>query len=294
MTDFPRPRRTPLHRLLAWALLMWFVFGGVAPALAEGTPRDAAFEAQTEKPNFFVQVFQNLFDSHALMNILKQPEYAVAAFVVLNVIVFTETGLLIGFFLPGDSLLVTAGLVCALSNGNWSLPLLLGTLTASAIVGDSLGYTIGLKTGPKIFSREKSLLFHKDHLLKAQAFYERHGGKTIILARFMPILRTFAPVVAGVGRMEYRRFVFYNVFGGVGWVFSMVLLGYFLPSVIQPTLQQFLGSGFQVQDHVEKVIILVVLVSVAPAGVVWLRNKLKGKAATPSEEEAKGAEKVPA
>ena len=103
---------------------------------------------------------------------------------------------------------------------------MLSTLCLSAIVGDSVGYSIGFKTGPKIFRREKSLFFNKDHLLKAQQFYERHGGKTIILARFMPIIRTFAPVVAGVGRMEYRRFLFFNVFGGIGWVCSMVLIGY--------------------------------------------------------------------
>jgi membrane-associated protein len=293
MTDSPCSRRTTPLRLLAWALLLWFVFGGVAPALADTPPDNPVIEARQEKPNFFVQVFANLFDSHALLNVLSQPEYAVAAFIVLNLIVFTETGLLIGFFLPGDSLLVTAGLVCALSNGNWSLPLLLGTLTASAIIGDSLGYAIGYKTGPKIFSREQSLLFHKNHLLKAQEFYERHGGKTIILARFMPIIRTFAPVVAGVGKMEYRRFVFYNVFGGFGWVFSMVLLGFFLPSVIQPALQPIFGSNFQVQDHVEKVIILVVLVSIAPGIVVWLRNKWKGKPPAPPED-VRVQEQVPA
>lgn len=274
MAPSPQPRR--LLRLLAWALLLWFTFGGVVPAFADTPPNYPGVGAAEEKPNFFVQVFRNLFDSHALLQILAQPEYAIAAFVMLNLIVFTETGLLIGFFLPGDSLLVTAGLVCALSNGGWSLPLLLGTLTVSAIVGDSLGYAIGYKTGPKIFCREQSLLFHKDHLLKAQEFYEKHGGKTIILARFMPILRTFAPVVAGVGRMDYKRFLFFNIFGGVGWVFSMVLLGYFLPSVIQPALQPIFGNDFRVQDHVEKVIVVVVLVSIAPGGVMWLRNKLKG------------------
>src|SRR4029077_15562398 len=136
-------------------------------------------------------------------------EFAVAAFIVLNIIVFVETGLLIGFFLPGDSLLVTAGFVAY--DCVWNVPLLLGTLSLSAIVGDSVGYSIGFKTGPKIFCREKSFFFKKDHLLKCQAFYEKHGGKTIILARFMPIFRTFAPVVAGVGKMQYSRFLFYNI-----------------------------------------------------------------------------------
>src|SRR5205823_1382836 len=199
-----------------------------------------------------------------------------AAFLVLNLVVFTETGLLVGFFLPGDSLLVVAGIVA--HECDWSLPLLLGTLCLAAVLGDSVGFLIGLKTGPKIFTREESLLFHKDHLLKAKAFYERHGGKTIVLARFMPIIRTFAPVVAGVGRMEYGRFLFYNVFGGVGWVSSMVLTGFFLTRLIDPPLQTLLGRpGFTVRDHVEKVIVLVVLLSISPGIYAWVRNKLKGK-----------------
>jgi membrane-associated protein len=224
---------------------------------------------------FVAEVFGNLFNSHELMRTLGKPQFEIASFVILNLIVFVETGLLVGFFLPGDSLLVTAGLVCA-SGAGWSLPLLLGTLCVAAVVGDSVGYSIGLTTGPKIFCREKSFFFNKDHLLKAQRFYERHGGKTIILARFMPILRTFAPVVAGVGRMEYRRFVFFNVFGGVGWVCSMVLAGYFLPSLLNPVLAPLFGEGFQIQDHLEKVVIVVVLLSISPALVMWLRSKWKG------------------
>jgi membrane-associated protein len=230
--------------------------------------------------NFFVEVFGNLFNSHELMATLGKPEFTIASFVILNVIVFVETGLLVGFFLPGDSLLVTAGLVCASAAG-WSLPLLLATLCVAAILGDSVGYYIGFTTGPRIFCREKSFFFNKDHLLKAQTFYERHGGKTIILARFMPILRTFAPVVAGVGKMEYRRFLFFNVFGGIGWVSSMVLIGFFLPPLLNPLFAPFLGEGFQIQDHVEKVVIVVVLLSISPAILVWLHSKWKG---TPAHE----------
>jgi membrane-associated protein len=236
-----------------------------------------------ELSEFFVRVFSNLFDSHALMQTLSEPQFAIAAFVILNLIVFTETGLLVGFFLPGDSLLVTAGLVCSNPECGWSLPLLLATLCVAAIVGDSVGYLIGLKTGPRIFRRDKSFFFHKDHLLKAQQFYERHGGKTIILARFMPILRTFAPVVAGVGRMDYGKFLFFNVFGGVGWVLSMVLTGYFLPAVLNPPLRQVFGEHFLVQDHIEKVVIIVVLLSISPGIVVWLRSKWKK---TPPESPA--------
>ena len=217
------------------------------------------------------EVFLNLFNSQALMATLAKPEMTVAAFIALNLIVFTETGLFC--FLPGDSLLVTAGL-CAYSTG-WNLPLLLVTLSASAIVGDSVGYAVGYHTGPRIFNREGSRLFRKDHLLAAQAFYERHGGKTIVLARFMPIVRTFAPVVAGVGRMSYRRFLFFNVFGGVGWVVSMTMLGYYLPTVIDPPFKWLFGPDFKIQDHIEKVIIVVVLLSITPGLIAWVRSKLK-------------------
>jgi membrane-associated protein len=233
---------------------------------------------------FVGEVFSNLFNSHALVETLGKKEFAVASFVILNLIIFTETGLLVGFCLPGDSLLVTAGLVCALSE--WSLPLLLITLCAAAVIGDSVGYYIGFKTGPRIFRREKSFFFHKDHLLKAQSFYERHGGKTIILARFMPIFRTFAPVVAGVGKMQYRRFLFFNIFGGVGWVCSMILIGFLLPSLLNPAFQSLLGEDFQIQDHVEKVVVVVVLLSIAPGIFMWLRNRIKGGPHTPPEQAA--------
>jgi membrane-associated protein len=231
--------------------------------------------------NFFLDVLRNLFNSEGLMKTLGQPQYAAAAFIVLNIIVFTETGLLVGFFLPGDSLLVTAGLVAANPDCAWPVPLLLLTLSLSAIIGDSVGYAIGYKTGPRIFNREKSLLFNKDHLLKAQQFYEKHGGKTIILARFMPILRTFAPVVAGVGKMDYRQFLCFNIFGGIGWVCSMVLCGYWLPALLNPPLREVFGPTFAVEKHVEKVVIIVVLLSVAPGIVVWLRSKWAGKKETP-------------
>jgi membrane-associated protein len=220
---------------------------------------------------FAQELFDNLFNSQRLMKTLEKPQYKLAAFVAVNLIVFVETGLLVGFFLPGDSLLVITGLVCATS---WNAPLLLlllVTVSLAAIIGDSIGYSIGYKTGPKIFSREKSFFFHKDHLLKAQQFYERHGGKTIILARFIPILRTFAPVVAGVGRMEYRQFLFFNVIGGVSWVFSMILTGYFLPGLLNDLL------GVKVEDHVEKVVIIVVLLSIAPGLFAWVKAKLASK-----------------
>jgi membrane-associated protein len=223
-------------------------------------------------------IVMHLFNSRELLEMLGRPELTVAAFIVLNLVVFTETGLLVGFFLPGDSLLVTAGVVCygtqLAAGGGWNLPLLLVTLCISAIIGDTIGYAIGYNTGPKIFNREKSFFFHKDHLLKAQAFYEKHGGKTIILARFMPIIRTFAPVVAGVGKMKYRNFLFFNVFGGIGWVCSMVLLGYFLTTAVDQPLGRLLQKpDFSVRDHIEKVIIIVVFLSISPGLYAWFRSK---------------------
>jgi membrane-associated protein len=222
-----------------------------------------------------------LFSSQELMSTLADPSFTVAAFVVVTLVVFVETGLLVGFCLPGDSLLVTTGLVfyqLTQHHGvpGWSLPLLFALVSTAAVVGDTVGYWIGYTTGPRLFRREKSLLFARDHLLKARAFYEKHGGKTIILARFLPIVRTFAPVVAGVGRMEYRKFLLYNVCGGVGWVGGMLLLGYLLTPVLDPLLQPVFGAGVRVQDHVEKVIIVVVLLSIAPGLLAWLRGIGRG------------------
>jgi membrane-associated protein len=252
------------RRLRAYALAtILLALLAAAPLCAAAEPAVSA-PSDHEKPNFVMRVLQNLFNSRELVNILGEPEYTIAAFIILNTIVFVETGLFC--FLPGDSLLVTAGIVCSVSG--WNLPLLIGTLCLAAILGDSVGYTVGWHTGPKIFCREKSWFFNKDHLFKAQRFYERHGGKTIVLARFMPIIRTFAPVVAGVGKMRYRRFLAFNIVGGIGWVTSMILLGYYLHTVVNKLF------GFDVHDHIEKVVILVVLLSISPGIVLWLRKKL--------------------
>lgn len=151
-------------------------------------------------------------------------------YAVLFAIVFTETGLLIGLFLPGDSLLVIAGVVAAAGGLNvWVLAAL---LSIAAIAGDSTGYAIGYRAGPMLFRRERSLLFNPKHLVRTREFYARHGAKTIVLARFVPIIRTLAPVVAGIGRMEYRRFIFYNVAGGLGWVILTTSAGYLLGRAI--------------------------------------------------------------
>lgn len=187
-------------------------------------------------------------------------------YLALFLIVFVETGLLAGFFLPGDSLLVAAGLVAALDPkiNIWMLNLL---LSIAAILGDTTGYWIGYYLGPKIFNREDSLFFHKDHLLRTQKFYEKYGAKTIVLARFVPIVRTFAPTVAGVGRMEYRKFLAYNILGGIGWVMSMTLAGYFLGRFIP-----------DIDKQIHWIVLIVITLSFLPILREWLvssRQSLK-------------------
>ena len=179
---------------------------------------------------------------------------------VLVAIVFTETGLLVGFFLPGDSLLITAGLVAAAGGLNiWWLN---GLLMVAAVLGDSTGYAIGARIGPRLFTREKSLLFNPRHVERTRQFYARHGAKTIVLARFIPIVRTFAPVVAGVGQMQYRRFLLYNVAGGVGWVLSMTWAGYLLGRAIP-----------NIDRYVHIIVLVVIVLSVIPIGVEILRER---------------------
>ncbi len=152
-------------------------------------------------------------------------------------IVFAESGLLIGFFLPGDSLLFTAGFLAS-QDVFRIVPLALLSFLG-AVLGDSVGYAFGRRVGPKIFTREDSLLFHRANLVRAEKFYERHGGKTLVLARFLPVIRTFAPILAGVGSMTYRRFLGYNLLGGALWGVGLSVLGYALGSVI-PDVDRYL------------------------------------------------------
>ncbi len=198
----------------------------------------------------------------------------------LFLIIFAETGLLIGFFLPGVSLLVTAGLLAAtavtgIQNETYlNIYYLNALLIPAAVIGDAVGYYIGLKLGPKLYSKESSRFFKKEHLLKTKAFYDKHGGKTIIIARFMPIIRTFAPTVAGVAQMKYKKFFQYNVFGGVFWVLSMTLLGYFL------------GNIPGIEKHIEKVIVVIVFLSILPAIISWLKSKFRNKKDESKQDEA--------
>ena len=179
---------------------------------------------------------------------------------VLFAIVFAETGLLVGFFLPGDSLLITAGLLAA--NGTLNIWWLNGLLIVAAVVGDSVGYAIGRRLGPRLFTRQKSLLFNPAHIERTRRFYEKYGAKTIVIARFVPIVRTFAPVLAGVGGMEYRRFIFYNVAGGVGWVVSMTWVGYLLRQSIP-----------NIGSYIHIVVPIVIVLSCIPIAVELLRER---------------------
>lgn len=187
----------------------------------------------------------------------------VGGLAALTAIVFVETGLLVGFFLPGDSLLVTAGIFAA--RGDLDIVTMDIVLSVAAIAGDTVGYSIGRRTGPKIFKREDSLIFRRKHLLAAQEFYEKHGGFTIVVARFIPIIRTFAPVVAGVAGMHYRRFIAYNVWGGIFWVLATTLGGYFL------------GKTFpNIGESIHLVIAVVIFVSLLPAIIKFAMEKWKG------------------
>jgi membrane-associated protein len=186
---------------------------------------------------------------------------------LLILIVFAETGLLVGFFLPGDSLLVTAGFLAATTDV-LGIGSVLITLSVAAIIGDSTGYYIGKRAGAALYNRPQSRFFHRERLLSTKAFYETYGGMTIILARFMPFARTFAPVVAGIAEMDYRKFVMFNILGGIGWVVSMSLLGYFF------------GQIPFVKQHIEKAIILIIVLSITPVAVhAWKARRTRAQSA---------------
>jgi membrane-associated protein len=201
-----------------------------------------------------------------------------AGYVGLTAIIFTETGLFFGFFLPGDSLLVTAGLLA--SQG---LPLdvylLGGILNVAAVAGDNTNYWVGRLSGPKIFRRDDSFFFRRKHVDRAHAFYERHGPKTIVLCRFMPIVRTFAPLVAGVATMNYRTFLTFSILGGTAWIWSMLFIGYFLGRLVPG-----------VDRHIELVIITVIFLSILPGIIAGWRERARATAAARS---APGGESIP-
>ena len=200
-------------------------------------------------------------------NVYNVPELIrFVGFYGLILIVFAETGLLVGFFLPGDSLLITAGLFAA--RGDFDFAMLLLTLIPAAVIGNATGYYIGHRTGMALYSRPDSLLFRREHLRMTHEYYEKHGGKTIILAQFIPILRTFAPVVAGVGEMGYRQFATFNVVGAILWVGSMVTAGYMLGSAIP-----------NIESRIHYVVAVVIFISLLPPGIALLKQRMRKKAA---------------
>ena len=191
-----------------------------------------------------------------------QPWFAWVLFAVL----FAETGLVVTPFLPGDSLLFVVGAIVAGGKSELGLPALLALMSTAAILGDAVNYQIGLRVGPRVFNSDTSRFLNRKHLLKAQAFYEEYGAKTIVLARFVPVIRTFAPFVAGIGRMSYWRFAVFNVVGGVAWVVSMTMAGYWF------------GGIEWVSKHFDAVVVMIVVISVLPLGVEYLRARRKARA----------------
>lgn len=193
-------------------------------------------------------------------------------YVILFGIIFAETGLVLVPFLPGDSLLFAVGAVCAHPDSPLSLPGVAILLTIAAVLGDAVNYAVGYYLGPAVFASEKSRLLNKKHLSEAHEFYEKYGGKTIILARFIPIVRTFAPFVAGIGKMNYLKFALYNVIGGVAWVLICLLAGWFL------------GRNEFVQKRFEVVIIVIIAISILPAAIEIIRSRRKLRAIASAEE----------
>jgi len=209
--------------------------------------------------DFALEVWHSLTDPDQLIHLLTQVLTGWLGYGLLAFIVFAETGLLVGLFLPGDSLLFTVGVVCGA--GDLDIVTISALLVAASIAGDQSGYFLGRRTGPAIFSRPDSRIFKKEYVTRTQAFYAKHGGKTLIYAKFAPIVRTFAPFMAGVGRMPYRRFVSFNIFGGLGWVLSMTLAGYYL------------GEVPLVRKNFEKVVLAIVFVSLLPLIIHYWQSR---------------------
>lgn len=208
-----------------------------------------------------MEFLHNLHDAEGIQQLIRNGGY-----LLLFMIIFAETGLLIGFFLPGDSLLFIAGFVATLGLGI-NIGILIPLLIIAAITGDAVGYQIGRRIGRPLFEKPNSRLFKRDHLLRTQAFYEKHGPKTIVLARFVPIVRTFAPTVAGVANMPYKQFAMYNIGGGIGWITSMCLLGYFL------------GNVPIIKENLSKTVLFIVFLSILPMIIHYIQERRHSKPA---------------
>lgn len=197
-----------------------------------------------------------------------------AALLVVAIIIFAESGLLIGFFLPGDSILFTMGFLIqgtSTFNLDINIHLVVITLLIASILGNAVGYLFGVKVGPRLFNRPNSLLFKQENIQKAQDFYDKYGGKTIIIARFIPIVRTFVPIIAGVGKMKFKTFTLYNVIGGILWVAGITYLGYFLGLYLR-------NLGIDIDTVLLPIIALILFISVAPALYHLLKDKSQRQA----------------
>lgn len=208
-----------------------------------------------------IEFLRTLTNPDSLRQLLTTVFGGWQGYALLFGIVFSETGLLAGFFLPGDSLLFTVGVVAGA--GGLNVFAIMGVLIVAAILGDATGYMLGRRAGPAVFNRPDSRLFKQEHLQRTREFYDKHGGKTIIYARFIPIVRTFAPFVAGVAEMQYSRFASFNIFGGIGWVVLMTSLGYAL------------GGNEIVRKHFEKVILGIIFLSIVPIIIEYFRGSKK-------------------
>jgi membrane-associated protein len=215
--------------------------------------------------HILLEIWKSLTDPDRLIHLLSVVVTGGLGYALLAGVVFAETGLLVGLFLPGDSLLFTIGVVAGA--GRLDIVQICSLLVIASILGDQSGFLLGHRTGPAIFSRKDSRLFKQEYVTRTQRFYERHGGKTLVYAKFVPIVRTFAPFMAGVGRMRYTRFVSFNVFGGMGWVLSMTLAGYNL------------GGVALIRRNFEKVVLGIVFLSVLPLILHWLKARKEAHSA---------------
>jgi membrane-associated protein len=213
----------------------------------------------------FIEFLKSLYNAERLLELVRSLLGNPLGMAGLFAIVFAETGLLVGFFLPGDSLLFSVGVATGATSNN--VYLLAGMLMCAAIIGDNVGYMLGYHAGPRIFSRPKSRFFHPDHLQRTKEFYEKHGGRAVVYARFIPIIRTCTPFIAGVARMRYARFLLFSLFGGIFWIAFMTTLGYQL------------GQIPIVRRNFEKVVIGIVVLSLVPVALEARKKRSSATAA---------------
>lgn len=224
---------------------------GVKSPLSEVRPIRMEVLAQ------FIDIVLHL-DKH--LAILVQ-QYGLWIYGILFFIIFAETGFVVTPFLPGDSLLFVAGALAALGEGGMDITVLIGVLLAAAVLGNTVNYQIGRFLGPKVFHWENSRFFNKDALVKTHAYYEKHGGKTLVISRFLPLFRTFAPFVAGIGSMSYARFTFFNLVGALAWVLSLCLAGFWL------------GNLPWVKQNLTVIIVAIIVISLLPVGIGYLKSR---------------------